>query len=74
MASSGLLLPLACLCHDCAGAVLRTGLADTSSACATHAKCCLCRCLQRLPVRGQNTKNNARTRKGKAIAIAGKKK
>ena len=27
-----------------------------------------------LPVRGQNTKNNARTRKGKAVAIAGKKK
>lgn len=27
-----------------------------------------------LPVRGQNTKNNARTRKGRAIAIAGKKK
>ena len=26
-----------------------------------------------LPVRGQNTRNNARTRKGKAIAIAGKK-
>ncbi|MBC7032364.1 30S ribosomal protein S13, partial [Salmonella enterica subsp. enterica serovar Enteritidis] len=26
------------------------------------------------PVRGQNTKNNARTRKGKAVAIAGKKK
>lgn len=26
-----------------------------------------------LPVRGQNTKNNARTRKGKAVAIAGKK-
>ena len=25
-------------------------------------------------VRGQNTKNNARTRKGKAVAIAGKKK
>ena len=25
-----------------------------------------------LPVRGQNTKNNARTRKGKAVAIAGK--
>ena len=27
-----------------------------------------------LPVRGQTTKNNARTRKGKAVAIAGKKK
>jgi small subunit ribosomal protein S13 len=27
-----------------------------------------------LPTRGQNTKNNARTRKGKKIAIAGKKK
>lgn len=27
-----------------------------------------------LPVRGQNTKNNARTRKGKPVAIAGKKK
>ena len=27
-----------------------------------------------LPVRGQNTKNHARTRKGKAVAIAGKKK
>lgn len=27
-----------------------------------------------LPVRGQNTKNNARTRKGPAVAIAGKKK
>ena len=27
-----------------------------------------------LPVRGQNTKNNARTRKGPAKAIAGKKK
>lgn len=27
-----------------------------------------------LPVPGQNTKNNARTRKGKAVAIAGKKK
>ncbi|WP_367342688.1 30S ribosomal protein S13 [Limosilactobacillus sp.] len=26
-----------------------------------------------LPVRGQHTKNNARTRKGKAVAIAGKK-
>ena len=26
-----------------------------------------------LPLRGQSTKNNARTRKGKAIAIAGKK-
>lgn len=28
----------------------------------------------RLPVRGQNTKNNARTRKGPAKPIAGKKK
>ncbi len=28
----------------------------------------------RLPVRGQRTHTNARTRKGKAIAIAGKKK
>ena len=28
---------------------------------------------RRLPVRGQRTKTNARTRKGKAIAIAGKK-
>ena len=27
-----------------------------------------------LPVRGQNTKNNARTRKGPAKTIAGKKK
>ena len=27
-----------------------------------------------LPVRGQNTKNNARTRKGKKASIAGKKK
>ncbi len=27
-----------------------------------------------LPVRGQNTKNNAHTRKGPAVAIAGKKK
>ena len=27
-----------------------------------------------LPVHGQHTKNNARTRKGKAVAIAGKKK
>lgn len=27
-----------------------------------------------LPVRGQNTKNNARTRKGPAVAIANKKK
>lgn len=26
-----------------------------------------------LPVRGQNTKNNARTRKGKKVSIAGKK-
>ena len=30
--------------------------------------------MQQLPVRGQTTKNNARTRKGKAVAIAGKKK
>ncbi len=29
---------------------------------------------KRLPVRGQSTKTNARTRKGKATAIAGKKK
>lgn len=29
---------------------------------------------KRLPVRGQNTKTNAKTRKGKASAIAGKKK
>ena len=29
---------------------------------------------RRLPVRGQRTKTNARTRKGKATAIAGKKK
>ncbi len=29
---------------------------------------------KRLPVRGQNTKTNAKTRKGKATAIAGKKK
>ena len=29
---------------------------------------------KRLPVRGQNTHNNARTRKGKAVAIANKKK
>lgn len=29
---------------------------------------------KRLPVRGQNTKTNAKTRKGKAVAIAGKKK
>ncbi|MDD6383202.1 MAG: 30S ribosomal protein S13, partial [Selenomonadaceae bacterium] len=27
-----------------------------------------------LPVRGQNTKNNARTRKGPKKAVAGKKK
>lgn len=26
-----------------------------------------------LPVRGQHTKNNARTRKGKSVAVAGKK-
>lgn len=30
--------------------------------------------IKKLPVRGQNTHSNARTRKGKAIAIAGKKK
>lgn len=30
--------------------------------------------IKKLPVRGQNTNSNARTRKGKAIAIAGKKK
>ena len=29
---------------------------------------------KRLPVRGQRTKTNASTRKGKAVAIAGKKK
>ena len=29
---------------------------------------------KRLPVRGQRTHTNARTRKGKAVAIAGKKK
>ena len=29
---------------------------------------------KRLPVRGQRTKSNARTRKGKAVAIANKKK
>ena len=34
----------------------------------------LCVCMQQLPVRGQTTKNNARTRKGKPVAIAGKKK
>jgi small subunit ribosomal protein S13 len=28
---------------------------------------------KKLPVRGQRTKTNARTRKGKAIAVAGKK-
>lgn len=27
-----------------------------------------------LPVRGQNTRNNARTRKGKKVTVAGKKK
>jgi small subunit ribosomal protein S13 len=27
-----------------------------------------------LPVRGQHTKNNARTRKGKKVSIAGRKK
>lgn len=30
--------------------------------------------MRRLPVRGQRTHTNARTRKGKAVAIAGKKK
>ncbi|MGV2432537.1 MAG UNVERIFIED_CONTAM: 30S ribosomal protein S13 [Rickettsiaceae bacterium] len=30
--------------------------------------------IRKLPVHGQNTHSNARTRKGKAIAIAGKKK
>ena len=30
--------------------------------------------IRKLPVRGQNTHSNARTRKGKAIPIAGKKK
>jgi small subunit ribosomal protein S13 len=29
---------------------------------------------RKLPVRGQRTRCNARTRKGKAVAIAGKKK
>ena len=29
---------------------------------------------KRLPVRGQNTKTNSRTRKGKSVAIAAKKK
>lgn len=29
---------------------------------------------KRLPVRGQNTKTNSKTRKGKAVAIANKKK
>jgi small subunit ribosomal protein S13 len=29
---------------------------------------------KRLPVRGQSTKTNAKTRKGKSVAIAGKKK
>ena len=29
---------------------------------------------KKLPVRGQRTHTNARTRKGKAVAIAGKKK
>ena len=29
---------------------------------------------KKLPVRGQRTQTNARTRKGKAVAIAGKKK
>ena len=31
-------------------------------------------CYRGLPVRGQRTHTNARTRKGKAVAIAGKKK
>lgn len=30
--------------------------------------------IRKLPVRGQNTHSNARTRKGKPVAIAGKKK
>ncbi len=30
--------------------------------------------IKKLPVRGQNTHSNARTRKGKAVAISGKKK
>ncbi len=30
--------------------------------------------IRKLPVRGQNTHSNARTRKGKAVPIAGKKK
>jgi small subunit ribosomal protein S13 len=30
--------------------------------------------IRKLPVRGQNTHSNAHTRKGKAVAIAGKKK
>ena len=30
--------------------------------------------IRKLPVRGQNTHSNARTRKAKAVAIAGKKK
>jgi small subunit ribosomal protein S13 len=30
--------------------------------------------VRRLPVRGQRTHTNARTRKGKAVAVAGKKK
>lgn len=30
--------------------------------------------IRKLPVRGQNTHSNARTRKGKAVAIPGKKK
>lgn len=30
--------------------------------------------IKKLPVNGQNTHSNARTRKGKAVAIAGKKK
>ncbi len=29
---------------------------------------------KRLPVRGQNTKTNAKTRKGKSVAVTGKKK
>lgn len=38
-------------------------------------KCYQGRChIRKLPVRGQRTHTNARTRKGKAVAIAGKKK
>ena len=36
--------------------------------------CCTLRHRRGLPVRGQNTRNNARTRKGPARTIAGKKK